>query len=50
MDLVVLHLVDLQAWVQLTGPIPAEIGAMPILKWLDISVNKLNGTIPSTFR
>ena len=36
--------------VQLTGTIPPEIGAMKLLYYLDLSLNNLTGTIPSTFR
>jgi len=35
---------------QLTGSIPEQIAAMPILYYLDLSLNNLSGTIPKAFR
>jgi hypothetical protein len=35
---------------QLTGSIPEEIASMPILYYLDLSINNLTGKIPQSFR
>ena len=34
---------------KLTGLLPSELGQLPRLKILDVSINNLTGAIPSTF-
>ena len=41
---------DIAVHKQLTGTIPDEIGSMPLLYYLDLSDNQLEGRIPMTFQ